>query len=127
MLMPGTSMGGLVGQVMFPALSSLQNDLARFRRGYLRMMRLLSSATIPVVVGLGVTAPLFVKVVYGEQWGLVIPLLQILTVIGIFEATNTFGMVFYAVGAPNLMLKWAIVSLITMAIGFAIGVRWGTL
>lgn len=126
-LMPGASIGGMISRVMFPALASLQNDMARLRYGYLRMLRLVASATFPLIFGLGAVAPLFVKTIYGEQWNQVIPLLQVLVVIGIFQAINTCGVVFYAVGRPNVMLLYALLSTSIMAVGFAIGVRWGTI
>ena len=124
-MLPSLSISGLIMRVMFPALSSIQDDLARLRRGYLRMLRVLSSVTLPVTVGLGVTAPLLVRVVYGDKWAPAVPVLQVLVVIGILQSVNTSGLIFYALGRPNLMLAWAVVSFVCMTLGFSFGVRWG--
>ncbi|HSS19403.1 MAG TPA: MOP flippase family protein [Pyrinomonadaceae bacterium] len=124
-LMPGMTICGLVGRVMFPALSSVQNDLARFRRAYLRMARTVASITFPLILGLGATAPLFIRTVYGERWSPAIPIVQILIAVGFFEAIAFWGVAAWALGKTQMTLVFAIFSLIGMAIAFAIGVRWG--
>jgi PST family polysaccharide transporter len=124
-MLPGGSIGGLVTRVMFPALSSIQTDLPRFRRGYLRMLRVISSISLPAIVGLGTSAPILIATVYGEQWTQAIPVLQVLMFVGVLQALNTSGLIFYALGRPNLLLAWAALSLACMSISFAIGVRWG--
>lgn len=124
-LLPATNVGGLVGRVMFPALSSLRSDPGRFVRAYTRMLRLVAVVTFPLIVGLGVTAPIAIPLIYGPQWEPTVTLLQILTAIGIFQAVNVSGVAYSAIGRPHLLLAWATVSLVVMTVGFAIGARWG--
>jgi PST family polysaccharide transporter len=126
-LMPGMSLSGLVGRVAFPALASVQNDLPRFRRAYLRMLRVISTVTLPFIVGLGATAPLFIAAIYGARWMPVVPVLQILFIIGVFEALATSSTAFWAMGRAGTLLLFATISLVVMALGFAVGVRWGLL
>src|SRR5947207_9800335 len=54
-LLPGMTICGLVGRVMFPALSSVQADLVRFSRAYPRMTRTVAFGTFPLLIGLGAT------------------------------------------------------------------------
>lgn len=124
-MLPAMSVGGLIARVMFPVLSSLQDDIVRLRRGYLRMVHVVSSVTLPVIVGLGAVAPLFVTTIYGERWTPAIPILRVLVVIGIMQAVNTSALIFYALGRPNLLLACVVVSLVCMSLSFAVGVRWG--
>jgi O-antigen/teichoic acid export membrane protein len=126
-LLPGMTICGLVGRVMFPALSSVQSDLARFRRAYLRMVRAVSFGALPLVIGLGAIAPLFVTTVYGDKWAPSVPVLQVLIVIGIFEALAVWGAAAWALGKTKMTLGLAIISLVAMTIAFSIGVRWGLL
>ncbi|OLE51001.1 MAG: hypothetical protein AUG51_24840 [Acidobacteria bacterium 13_1_20CM_3_53_8] len=126
-LIPGISICGLIGRVMFPALSSVQDDLARFRRAYLRMARTVTAATFPLIIGLWATAPLFVTTIYGEKWIAVIPLLRILSVIGFFEAISIWGMAAWALGKTKITFHMALVSLAAMTVAFIVGVRWGLL
>ncbi len=124
-LLPGQSIGGLVNQVLFPALASMQNDPARLRGAYLRALRVVALLAFPCVAGLGATAPLFVHVVYGPQWAPAVPLLEVLCIVGLWQAINLSSMIFYAMGRPNVVLGWAIVSLAVLCVGFAVGVHGG--
>lgn len=126
-LLPGMTICSLVGRVMFPALSSVQTDLARFRRAYLRMARTVAFATFPLIVGLGATSRIFIPTIYSDRWTPAVPLLQILIVIGFFEAIAIWGAAAWALGNTRMSLVCAIISLITMTIAFGIGVHWGLL
>jgi len=124
-LMPGMTICGLVGRVMFPALSSVQTDLSRFRRAYLRMARTVAFATFPMIVGLGATARIFVPTIYGDRWLPSIPILQILIVIGFFEAIAIWGAAAWALGNTRMSVICAVISLVMMTASFAVGVNWG--
>lgn len=126
-VLPGATVGGLVSGVMFPALSQVQDDLPRFRRGYLRMLRVLSLCTIPSILGMWATAPELIGVIYGSKWGESAPILRGLLVVGLLHGVNVSGNVFYAMGKPGIILRWAIVSVGIMTIGLLIGVRYGVL
>jgi O-antigen/teichoic acid export membrane protein len=124
-LMPGMTVCGIVGRVMFPALCSVQNEPSRFRQVYLRMARTITLATFPLIIGLGATASLFVTTIYGPQWAPAVPVLRILIVIGFFEGMTVWGPAAWARGQTKMSVLTAIISLISMAVAFSIGVRWG--
>ncbi|MGH9967624.1 MAG: lipopolysaccharide biosynthesis protein [Pyrinomonadaceae bacterium] len=124
-LMPGMTVCGLVGRVMFPALSSVQKDLSRFRRAYLRMARTVALITFPLILGLGATAPIFIRTIYGDRWAPAVPIVQILIVVGFFEAIAIWGPAAWALGRTKTTVVLAGISLLVMIIAFAIGVRWG--
>jgi PST family polysaccharide transporter len=124
-LLPSNNVGGLVGRVMFPALASMQSDRQLFLRAYASMLRVVAVVTFPLVVGLGVTAPLAVFAIYGPQWEQTIRLLEILAFVGVLQSVNVSGVAYSAIGKPQILLAWAIVSLAVMTAGFAIGSRWG--
>jgi O-antigen/teichoic acid export membrane protein len=110
---------------MFPALSSLQDDLVRFRSAYLRMARTITFATFPLIIGLGATAPLFVTTIYGEKWEQAVPVIRLLVVVGFFEGMGTWGTAIWALGKSRITFHLALASLALMTIVFFIGVRWG--
>lgn len=124
-LLPSNNIGGLVTRVMFPALSSLQGERGRFVQAYAAMLRAVSVATFPLVIGLGVTAPIAIATIYGPQWEPAVILLQILTVIGVLHSVNVSGVAFAAIGRPQILLAWATLSVLVMTLGFAVGSRWG--
>lgn len=124
-LFPLTTCGAVILRVMFPVLASLQSDRPRLQAAYLRAVRMLGTFTLPLVAGLAATAPILVLAAYGPQWGPAVPLIRILSVIGMVEAVNTSGILLYAVGRPGVLLRWAMVSVVTMTITFSISLRWG--
>ncbi len=69
-----------IQRVLFPAFSAIQNDPDRFRDGVLRSGRLLALTFIPMGFGIAAVAPELVKVLYGEQWLPMIPILQVISI-----------------------------------------------
>jgi O-antigen/teichoic acid export membrane protein len=124
-LMPGMTICGLVGRVMFPALSSVQTDMVRFRRAYLRMARTVAFATFPLIIGLGATARIFIPTIYSDRWAPSVPLLQILIVIGFFEAIGIWGAAAWALGNTRMSLICAGISLVALTVALSVGVHWG--
>jgi O-antigen/teichoic acid export membrane protein len=124
-VLPGATFGGLVSSVMFPALSKVQSDLVRFRRGYLRMLRVVSLCTLPTILGMWATAPELVTAVYGPQWQASADILRRLLMVGVLHGINVSGNVFYALGKPGVIVRWAVVSVATLTVGLGIGTRFG--
>ena len=58
--------------VLFSALSRIQQDLARLRRAYLTVMMLAALAVFPMSAGMAVAATQLTLVVLGPQWDLVV-------------------------------------------------------
>lgn len=124
-MLPAAAITGLVSRVMFPALSAVVQEPGRLRRGYWRMLRSVSAVTFPIVVGLGVMAPTAVELLYGDRWKPVVPLIQILTVWGLFQAINVSGVVFYARARAGIMLAYACGSVVVITIAITAGASGG--
>jgi lipopolysaccharide exporter len=60
--------------VLFSALSRIQQDLARLRRAYLSVLSLGNLVLFPICAGIAVAAQELVQVVLGPQWGLAVGL-----------------------------------------------------
>ncbi len=106
MLLPISQVIGVVSGVMFPALSAIQHDKERVKQVYLRMTSVISLFVCPLMVGLWVTARPFVLTVYGEKWTAIIPLLQVLSILGIFQSlSNPAGWIYTSQGRTDLMLR----------------------
>lgn len=54
--------------ISFSNFARLQNDPVRLRRGYQVTCGFVLSIALPLVAGIAVTAPLFTRIVLGEQW-----------------------------------------------------------
>jgi O-antigen/teichoic acid export membrane protein len=88
-----------VNKVLFPAMSSVQTQHEKFRRGYLGAARLSAFVAFPLLIALWATADIIVPLVYGPQWRGTVPILQILALAGIFRILlNIDGIVIQARG-----------------------------
>ena len=128
MLWPLQKVSRVVGQVMFPALSTIQNDKERVKRVFLSAISSIALVTFPAVLGLWVVAPSAVRALLGEKWADVIPIFQVLCVLGLTQsiATNT-GWIFLSQGRTDIRLKLQMGFSALFIVSFAIGINWGTI
>ncbi len=125
MLYPLQNISGVLGRVLFPALSTIQGDLPKTRDVYLRATRYVSVFTFPMMLGLLVVAPELIQVVYGPQWNRAILLLQVLCVVGMQQSIETtVGWIYYSQGRTDIMFKWSLVEICMAVTAFAVGLRW---
>lgn len=126
MILPLSQIMQAIMPVLFPALSSIQEDSERIRRIYLRVIRATTFLTFPVSLGLVAVAEPFVRAVLGPEWLGVIPLLQILTVAGaISSATSPIGSVFLSQGRTQQFFYLGLASGGTNLVGILAGVLAG--
>jgi O-antigen/teichoic acid export membrane protein len=126
MLLPVTQMSTVVGRVMFPALARLQHDLPRMKRVFLQANRLIALVTVPMMLGLVLVAEPFVITLLGAKWVEVIPVLQVLALVGVTQPmTATTGWLYTACGKTRQQFHWGIFGGTLSIAAFLIGVRWG--
>jgi PST family polysaccharide transporter len=112
--------------VALPMFSRLQADLEQFRRVFYQATQYTSVIALPTFLGMFLLAPELVLLVFGEQWTVAIPVLQLLALAGIVDAMSFFrGHILVAMGKPSWRLWQSLLSLVLHAIGFAIAVRLG--
>lgn len=128
MMIPIYLIRGIMGEVMFPALSRLQDDPDHVRQVYLRATRSIGFISIPMMCGLMVIADSFVLGLFGPQWEDVIPVLQVLCLIGIKQpVSSTTGWIFKSQGRTDQMFYWNLVVSTATVLSFVIGIQWGVL
>lgn len=128
MLMPIYYISGIVGNVFFSAFSKIQNDNIKFLKVYLNLCASIGLVTFPLLLGMVALAKPLVFVALGPKWDLVVPLLMILSLIGLFQTIGTtVGSIYLAKGRTDLMLKWGLMACASYLLSFGIGLRWGVL
>ncbi len=112
--------------VMVPALSALSHDRERMGTAYRSAVRAIAFAGYPIAIGLLVTAPETVRLVYGPRWGPVVPVLAWLAIAMISQiVSSTNGWLYTAVGeGRQLFLVGAAATALTV-IAIAVGNIWG--
>lgn len=110
--MVGNNVTGLVNKLALPAFSAVSGDLSHLRMGMSRMLRVLSVATFPLLIGLFVVADDFILTVYGSQWQQAILPLRILIIYALrYSVGSPAGVLFKAVGRTDITFKLGIYTI----------------
>lgn len=91
---PSSNITGVLQNVTFPVLSSIQNDSYRLADAYRRFLRMAAFIIFPLMVGLAAVADPLIRLMLTDKWAGTIPLLQILC----------FSLMWYPIHAINLNL-----------------------
>jgi PST family polysaccharide transporter len=126
MLFPVQNLSWVVGRVMLPALSRLQDNKPEARALYFKSLALVVTLTAPMMVGLWVLREPFVQLAFGPKWVMVISLLAWLAPVGLIQsAVSTTGTVFTAYGRTDLMFRLGTFSTVLNVFGFWLGAQFG--
>lgn len=117
----------VIAQVMLPAYSRMQNDLADFRETFIKVSQVVSFVTIPLTSVILVNAEGLTRFVLGEKWLEMVPILQILCVYGGMAAIKALsGPVFMAMGRTDIEAKFPLFRLpLLAAIMIPLTIKWG--
>jgi len=125
LLFPLGNISSVIGRVMFPSLSAIQNDKSKVRYAYVKSTRYIATVTFPLMVGVLVLTPQFIRVIFGLQWERSIFLVQILALVGLVESIlTTIGWIYNSQGRTDIQLRWGIFATLVCTIAFVIGLRW---
>lgn len=128
MLLPVRQLSGTITKVLFPSFSLIQDDPKRIGQIYLKISRVIAFIAFPVMMFLSLSAEPLVLLIYGDQWEPVIPIFQVLSILGMFQAIGTLsGNIFMSRGKVMAMFKLGIFSRIFMMLGVVIGLWQGQL
>jgi O-antigen/teichoic acid export membrane protein len=115
--LPATHISRIIGQVLFPAYSMIQDDIVTLRRAFLRTLHYVSLLSIPMAASMIVFAAPFIYTIYGERWAPAIVPLQVLGIYGLLRSVAVnMGSVFKAGGKPNWLTYIAVGRLAVMGI-----------
>ncbi len=103
----------VVTRVLFPFLSTIQDDRDRMNRNYLRAVTVCGIVSIPFLTGVALAAEEFVEVAFGAKWLWISPLVVILALAGMGRALgNPIGPLLAATDNLRLGLYINIVRII---------------
>jgi O-antigen/teichoic acid export membrane protein len=125
MTLPLQNFSIMLAQVTYPALARFSEDHERFRAAYLRTSSLISLATFPVMVGLGITAQPFVRLFLGPKWMPVAALLMVFGPLGALQSLSAVNLIYTTQGRTDLLFRWQIFASICYVASFVVGLRWG--
>lgn len=125
LLFPLTNISQVVGQVMFPNFSIIQSDKDKLRYSYIKTTRYIAAVTFPLMIALLVTAPQFIRVIFGSQWERSIFLIQAFTITGLIQSIGTLnGTIYQSQGRTDIQFRVGIIFAVITAFFFIVGLRW---
>ena len=126
MLLPLNNIGVILGQVMFPSFSILQDDLARFRILYLRALRMIAFITFPMMTGMSFLSKSIVQIMFGNTWEGVTPILQILSVVGLLQSIIfPVGWIYTSLGRTREQFLLSLFLLVVFVFLMIVGIPYG--
>jgi len=133
-MLPGSVLSGIVENVAFPVFSSEHENKALLRAGLKKSITILMMLSMPIMVGMMVTAKPLVRVLFGAQWLPCVPYVQILCLSGLFRPLLVLnGSVHKALGLFSLIFRVdvakRILAVLLLAITCPIGIAaiaWST-
>ncbi|WP_235733887.1 lipopolysaccharide biosynthesis protein [Mycolicibacterium austroafricanum] len=94
----------VISEVLFSALSGLQDDRTRLIGHYMQALTVIAALTIPVGIGLAVAAQPLVGTLYGSAFAESAPILSVLAIYTtVYSASFHAGDVFKAIGRPGIL------------------------
>ncbi|MEO5990758.1 MAG: lipopolysaccharide biosynthesis protein, partial [Ferruginibacter sp.] len=123
---PSSTITGVLQNVTFPIFSSIQDDLAKLKAGYKRIMRLAFFIIAPVFIFAGVLAiPLF-RFFFTQKWLPAVPYFQWLCIGGIFGPLIIYNLnIVNVIGRSDLFLKLEVTRKIISIIAIVIVIPYG--
>jgi O-antigen/teichoic acid export membrane protein len=115
------SINNVLGSVLLPSYAQIQGDVDRLARAYLKSIRLVSFITVPVSMGMVITAPEVVSTLLKSQWLPMIPAFQVLACVGLVKPLSaSTSALFLSTGHPAYNIRAGLVVLFTMLPLFAL-------
>ena len=126
MLFPLANVSQVIARVMFPALSTIQEDKERVRKIFLKVTRAIALVTFPMMLGLFVTVEPFVVTLFGRNWAGMIPILRIFSLVGMMQSIGTLnGNLYLSQGRADVQFRVSLLVRTIAVLGIVIGLRWG--
>jgi PST family polysaccharide transporter len=120
-MIPVSRISGVLSSVLFPSLSLIQDDTKRVTSIFLKITRTIAFITFPLMIMLALGAKDFVETVLGEEWLEMIPILQLLSIVGAVHSVATLdGNIYLVKNRTDLAFKTNILNSSVYVIGFYI-------
>ncbi|GAA4772146.1 hypothetical protein GCM10023200_00570 [Actinomycetospora chlora] len=116
-ILPGQAIIQVASYVLFPAFARISSDAVRFRRGFLRALRLLWTATIPMGAFLVAAGSPAIVVLLGPQWAPAGVFVAAMAGFGPGTALNAIGVESIKGAGASRRLHWATAVSLVLGIG----------
>src|SRR6266850_1161587 len=120
--LPVDKVSVVANQLALPIMAGLQGDRGAMRTSFLRGLRLVACLTVPLCVGTALVADDFVYLVLAEKWRPMVPLLQVLSLLGLIRSLDALlPPVLFARYRTAFLFWWTGALLVVMPFAFWAG------
>ncbi len=113
--------------VLYPSLSSIQEDPVRIKKMVLKISAVLAFSGYPLIIGLYVTASEVVEILLGSKWIEIIPLIKILCLAALIQIPTFPGTIYLAMGRADRQFKIDLISKSIWILSVVFGIMKGGL
>ncbi|PYN74939.1 MAG: hypothetical protein DMD96_29360 [Candidatus Rokuibacteriota bacterium] len=115
----------IAGRVLFPALSSLQTDTARFAEATARALNRVTTVLYPAAALLLAGADPVVRLIFGEAWAPAVPAVRCFCLSAIIGGTSTiFVHALYGLGRADVVFRLNLASAVLLWVMTVLLVPW---
>lgn len=126
LLFPRDTISQVIGRVILPAFSRMQDNDAQLASAYLRLCSVIAFLTFPMMTGFALVASPFVEVVLGRKWLPALPILWLFAPLGMLQSiSTTAGHLYLAKGRADWMFRWSVAASCCWVTSFLAGLPWG--
>ena len=124
--LPSGTLTGVIQQVTFPVLSTIQDDDQRLGDSYRRMLRFTVFLVFPIMIGMAALAYPLVVALVTEKWAECVPYLQVLCFVSMWYPVHAINLNLLQVkGRSDLFLRLEIIKKVIGLSIIAISVSYG--
>lgn len=106
-VVPPMKLNPIITRVLFPAFAKIQDDIDKLRVNFYKLLSVVGIINFPALLGLMVVANNFVPLVFGEKWVSIIPILQLLCIVGLLRSIgNPIGSLLMAKARVDISFKF---------------------
>jgi O-antigen/teichoic acid export membrane protein len=126
--MPVSQLLEPIRYISLPALSALQNDPAKYRTYFEKMLAVLSFLYMPIIVYTGIFSHPIVFLALGSQWMDAVPIFRLLA-ISTFATpvVAMLGTIMLASGKTKRYFFWGVFTSFSVVAAYVVGIKWGVL
>jgi PST family polysaccharide transporter len=124
----------VIANVMFPVYTRLRDDPDGMQKGFLITTRYVAVATVPLALGMAVTAGPLVQILLGNKWADAVPVMRAIAIYTLFLSLGfNAGDVYKAQGRPGILTRLSLIRAVilipalwwaTARLGSIVAVGW---
>ena len=125
-MMISTTLSTGLGDILFPAMSAIQDDVERVRFWIKRVIQIHSYLFYPIMFGMAAVARPLVIVLFTDKWIEIVPYLQLFCMLYIFDGIGTANTnAIKAMGYSNLIFRLNLIRTPMHIVGMIVAIPFG--